>query len=77
MARTRLADLTPIVDLTRVKGTGPMRAQRPVYIDLLPTCNNACPAGENIQAWLAQAREGRYHEAWLALVKDNPLPAVH
>jgi len=77
MARTRLADLTPIVDLTRVKGTGPTRAQRPMYVDLLPTCNNACPAGENIQAWLEHARQGRHQQAWRALVEDNPLPAVH
>ena len=75
--RTRPADLTPLVDLTRVKGIGPVRTERPIYVDLLPPCNNACPAGENIQAWLAHAREGRYREAWLALVKDNPLPAVH
>ena len=31
----------------------PVRTQRLVYLDLLPPCNNACPAGENIQAWLA------------------------
>jgi len=77
MARTRLADMTAVIDLTRAKGTGPARTERPIYVDLLPPCNNACPAGENIQAWLAHAREGRYDEAWLALVKDNPLPAVH
>jgi NADPH-dependent glutamate synthase beta subunit-like oxidoreductase len=75
--RTRPADMTPLVDLTRVKGIGPVRTERPIYVDLLPPCNNACPAGENIQAWLAHVREGRYREAWLALVKDNPLPAVH
>jgi formate dehydrogenase (NADP+) beta subunit len=75
--RTRPADLTPLVDLTRVKGVGAARTHRPIYVDLLPPCNHACPAGENIQAWLAHAREGRYREAWLTLVKDNPLPAVH
>ena len=34
---------------------GPVRTQRPVYVDLLPPCNQRCPAGENIQAWLAEA----------------------
>jgi hypothetical protein len=29
------------------------------YLDLLPPCNHACPAGENIQQWLYHAeREG-------------------
>ena len=49
----RLSDMTPVVDLSHGKGTGPVRAYRPVYRDLLPPCNNACPAGENIQACIA------------------------
>ncbi len=70
-------DLTPIVDLTLAKGAGPVRSQRPVYRDLLPPCNHACPAGENIQAWLDLAQAGRYRAAWEVLVRDNPMPAVH
>ena len=38
--------------------TGSWRTERPVYRDLLPPCNHACPAGENIQAWLYEAEEG-------------------
>jgi len=71
------SDFTSIIDLVAERGTGPVRERRPLYVDLLPPCNQACPAGENIQAWLADARAGRYHEAWLTLVNDNPLPAVH
>jgi len=74
---TRPSDFTSIVDLLAAPGTGPVRAQRPVYVDLLPPCNHACPAGENIQGWLEHARLGRYKEAWLTLVRDNPFPAVH
>jgi NADPH-dependent glutamate synthase beta subunit-like oxidoreductase len=43
----------------------------------LPPCNNACPAGENIQGWLDLAQAGKYRQAWDALMRDNPLPAVH
>jgi NADPH-dependent glutamate synthase beta subunit-like oxidoreductase len=50
---------------------------RPLYVDRLPPCNHACPAGENIQAWLAEAQAGRSREAWEILVRDNPMPAVH
>ena len=56
--------------------TGTWRTERPVYRDYLPPCNQACPAGENIQGWLYIAEEGRYHEAWLSLVENNPLPAI-
>jgi formate dehydrogenase (NADP+) beta subunit len=71
------SDRTPKVDLVAELGTGPTRARRPLYVDLMPPCNHACPAGEDIQAWLAHAQAGRYREAWLTLVRDNPLPAVH
>lgn len=77
MTSSQPRDFTPLVDLLAERGTGPVRARRPTYVDLLPPCNSACPAGENIQAWLALAQAGRYREAWLTLVADNPLPAVH
>ncbi|HVX43574.1 MAG TPA: NAD(P)-binding protein [Mycobacteriales bacterium] len=56
--------------------TGAWRTERPVYTDGLAPCNAACPAGENIQGWLNIAEEGRYEQAWAALVADNPFPAV-
>jgi len=56
--------------------TGSWRTERPVYLDRLPPCNNACPAGENIQQWLFHAEEGDYHAAWQKLMEDNPLPGV-
>src|SRR5580692_7288925 len=69
--------MTPVIDLTREKGAGAIRHQRPLYVDLLPPCNSACPAGENIQAWLGLAQAGNYRAAWESLIRDNPLPAVH
>ncbi len=56
--------------------TGSWRTERPVYVDRLPPCNHACPAGENIQAWLYHAEAGDYYEAWKSLVENNPLPAI-
>lgn len=73
----RPMDMTPAVDLTRAKGTSALRYRRPIYVDLLPPCNNACPAGENIQAWLDLAQAAKYREAWEVLLGDNPMPAVH
>ena len=56
--------------------TGSWRTMRPVYVDRLPPCNHACPAGENIQDWLYHAESGDYEKAWRVLTQDNPLPAV-
>ena len=61
---------------SKLNHTGAWRTNRPVYVDRLPPCNARCPAGENIQGWLAHAEAGDYEAAWRLLTKDNPLPAV-
>jgi NADPH-dependent glutamate synthase beta subunit-like oxidoreductase len=71
-------DLTALPDLLHGRPrAGPVRDRRPVYVDLLPPCNHACPAGENIQGWLGHARVGKHEEAWRLLVADNPFAAIH
>ena len=54
-----------------------MRTERPVYVDLLPPCNAACPAGENIQGWLAHLQADEPERAWRLLTADNPFAAIH
>lgn len=70
--------LTKSADLTgHARGTGALRTRRPAYVDFLPPCNDACPAGENIQAWLALAQSRNYEAAWRELVRNNPMPSIH
>jgi len=56
--------------------TGSWRTSRPVYVNRLPPCNHACPAGEDIQGWLFLAESGDYRSAWESLVRNNPMPAI-
>jgi NADPH-dependent glutamate synthase beta subunit-like oxidoreductase len=71
-------DVTALPDLVHGRSrSGPVRSERPVYVDLLPPCNSGCPAGENIQGWLAHAQAGDHEQAWRTLVQDNPFPAIH
>jgi len=58
--------------------TGTWRTERAQYVDRLPPCNHACPAGENCQAWLYEAEDGGegYERAWRKIVEDNPFPAI-
>ncbi len=70
-------DMTRPPDLKHGQFSGPRRIRRPTYVDLLPPCNNACPAGENIQLWLTHAQQGQLEEAWRLLMRDNPMPGVH
>jgi NADPH-dependent glutamate synthase beta subunit-like oxidoreductase len=61
---------------SRANHTGSWRTKRPEYVDRLPPCNDACPAGENVQGWLYHAESGDYRAAWDAIMEDNPLPAI-
>jgi hypothetical protein len=52
-------DVSAPVDLTRRQVVGPVRSSHPVYVDLLPPCNDACPAGENIRRRAAFRKRGK------------------
>ncbi|MDA8287604.1 MAG: NAD(P)-binding protein [Actinomycetota bacterium] len=68
--------ITLEVGTSHANHTGTWRVERPIYVDRLPPCNDACPAGENIQRWLYHAESGDYEAAWRQLIEENPLPAI-
>jgi 2-oxoacid:acceptor oxidoreductase delta subunit (pyruvate/2-ketoisovalerate family) len=76
MTEVRPFAITLEVGSSLANRTGTWRVERPEYRDGMPPCNDACPAGENVQRWLYAAEEGDYEQAWRTLVADNPLPAV-
>lgn len=68
--------ITLEVESSLANHTGSWRVERPQYVNLMPPCNNACPAGENIQNWLYVAEDGSYEAAWRSLIIENPFPAI-
>ena len=50
--------------------------EQPVFVNRLPPCNHACPAGEDIQRWILHAGSGDYRAAWKSVVENNPFPAI-
>jgi NADPH-dependent glutamate synthase beta subunit-like oxidoreductase len=70
--------ITLDIGSSRANKTGSWRTERAVYANRMPPCNDACPAGENIQAWLYEAEEGAegYERAWRKIMVDNPFPAI-
>ena len=68
--------ITLSVDSSLANHTGSWRVEKPEYVHRMPPCNNACPAGENIQNWLYIAEDGSYESAWRALIQENPFPAI-
>jgi NADPH-dependent glutamate synthase beta subunit-like oxidoreductase len=68
--------ITLDVGSSRANKTGSWRTERPEYVRRAAPCGIACPAGEDVQAWLYHAEEGGYEAAWRRIMDDNPLPAV-
>ncbi|MGE5828030.1 MAG: NAD(P)-binding protein [Micromonosporaceae bacterium] len=68
--------ITLAVGSSLANKTGAWRTERPIYVDLLPPCNDACPAGENVQRWLYHAEGRDYEAAWRQIMRDNPFPAI-
>ena len=70
--------ITLDIGSSRANKTGSWRTERAVYTNRMPPCNDACPAGENIQAWLYEGEEGGagYERAWRKIMEDNPFPAI-
>jgi len=42
----------------------------------IPPCSAACPAGVNVQGYVALVSQGKFEEAIELIRKDNPFPAV-
>jgi len=56
--------------------TGSWRYLRPIYRDKTPPCNQACPAGEDIVAYLRLVNKGEYEQARQRILEENPFPGV-
>ncbi|MDQ7782217.1 MAG: NAD(P)-binding protein [Desulfomonilaceae bacterium] len=56
--------------------TGLWRYLRPRFVRRFSPCSEACPAGNDVEGFLAFAQQGRYGEALDTLLGESPLPGV-
>lgn len=56
--------------------TGAWRAQRPFYEDKTPPCRAACPAGNDIVAFIQKITQGDFEGAWSVIKEENPFPGI-
>ncbi len=56
--------------------TGSWRNIRPVYVEKLAPCRQACPCGEDIPRYLWLAERGRFKEAAQLIRERNPFPSI-
>ncbi|MBM4308233.1 MAG: FAD-dependent oxidoreductase [Deltaproteobacteria bacterium] len=56
--------------------TGAWRTQRPFYEDKTPPCSAACPAGNNIVAFIQKISQEDFEGAWNIIKEESPFPGV-
>ncbi len=56
--------------------TGAWRTQRPFYEDKTPPCSAACPAGNDIVAFIQKIAQEDFEGAWNIIKEENPFPGV-
>ncbi|MBW2022914.1 MAG: glutamate synthase, partial [Deltaproteobacteria bacterium] len=56
--------------------TGSWRFIKPIYEDKTPACQNACPCGNDIEAWIKLAQKGDFEKAHLHIKREEPFPAI-
>ncbi|MGK7311039.1 MAG: NAD(P)-binding protein [Candidatus Longimicrobiales bacterium M2_2A_002] len=70
----------PLISVSRTttmeNKTGSWKYIRPMYRDAVAPCNQACPAGVDVQGYLNLLRQDRLEEALDLLMRENPMPAV-
>ena len=61
---------------TNVLNTGTWRSQLPIHHSTPSPCRIACPVSGDITRWLKDIKKNDFYSAWLALIQNNPLPAI-
>jgi 2-oxoacid:acceptor oxidoreductase delta subunit (pyruvate/2-ketoisovalerate family) len=56
--------------------TGSWRFIKPIYEDKIPACQNSCPAGNDIEAWIKLVQRGEHEKAYWHLKREEPFPAI-
>jgi 2-oxoacid:acceptor oxidoreductase delta subunit (pyruvate/2-ketoisovalerate family) len=75
----RLQDIPPVamsLGTMLWNKTGTWRYLKPKYVFKTPPCNEACPAGNDIEGFMVLVKEGKLREAWELIREENPFPGV-
>ncbi|RLB18328.1 MAG: hypothetical protein DRG63_02575 [Deltaproteobacteria bacterium] len=56
--------------------TGSWRFIKPIYLDKVPACQNTCPCGNDIEAWIKLIQRKEIRDAYLYIKREEPFPAI-
>lgn len=71
-----IPDVTISLSDTLVFKTGSWRYVQPIYANKTSPCNEACPAGVNIQGMMRLVSQGKFKEAAEQFRQEHPLPSI-
>ena len=61
---------------TAINKTGSWRYAKPVFLERIAPCNEACPAGEDIDTVMFLNSQERFVEAYKKIREENPFPGI-
>jgi 2-oxoacid:acceptor oxidoreductase delta subunit (pyruvate/2-ketoisovalerate family) len=61
---------------TAINRTGTWRYAKPVFLERVAPCNEACPAGEDIDRVMLLNSQERFLEAYQKIKEENPFPGI-
>ena len=59
-----------------VNQTGTWRYAKPVFLERIAPCTEACPAGEDTDRVMLLASQGKFGEAYRKIREENPFPGI-
>ena len=80
MSRKRAGPAGPPMSIATqssvINQTGTWRYAKPVFLERIAPCAEACPAGEDIDRVMLLASQGRFVEAYRKIREENPFPGI-
>ena len=61
---------------TAINRTGSWRYAKPLFLEQIAPCNEACPAGEDIERVMFLNSQERFIEAYQKIREENPFPGI-
>ena len=70
------APMAAATEPTTANRTGTWRFEKPVFVEQIAPCSEACPVGEDIPAIMALDESGAFEEAYQRILLENPFPGI-
>jgi len=70
------AQIAAATQPTTANRTGTWRFEKPVFVEQVAPCREACPVGEDIPAIMALNDAGAIEEAYRRILLENPFPGI-